>query len=61
MNSPNVNSPLGGSPNRGGPEVGVEVKGVGDEENSIGSLAVDFLPLVEKVRVTLTLATSNSL
>ena len=56
-----MNSPLGGSPNRGGPEVGVEVKGVGDEEDSIGSLAVDFLPLVEKVRVTLRLATSNSL
>ena len=56
-----MNSPLGGSPNRGGPEVGVEVEGVGDEEDSISGLAMDFLPLDEKVRVTLTPATSNSL
>ena len=40
--------------------VGVEVEGVGDREDSICSLAVDLLPLVEKVRVALTPATSNS-
>ena len=43
-----------------GLELELKLKVFGDKEDSSCSLAVDLLPLVEKVRVALTPATSNS-